>query len=109
MPIWNPPGLPWMGMWTRQIRCWRFPRWPCAAAALPPPCADGPDADADAGGETINASSPGAPPTVDDGTADASWPNQNWGTAADYQNEPAYGVPYAAYPSRITVAVGTMN
>ena len=86
-----------------------IPQVACADDGVSVPCTDGTDADADAGGETINASSPGAPPTVDDETADARSPNQNLGTPADYQNEPAYGAPYAGYPSRITVAVGTMN
>src|ERR1019366_7016844 len=70
-----------------------IPQVACADDGVSVPCTDGSDADADAGGETINASSPGAPPTVDDETADARSPNQNLGTPADYQNEPAYGAP----------------
>jgi len=86
-----------------------IPQVACADDGVSVPCTDGSDEDADAGGETINASSPGAPPTVDDETADARSPNQDWGTPADYQNEPAYGVPYAGYASPMTGAVGTMN
>ena len=73
-------------------------------------CAGGSDEDADdADADAINASSPGAPPTLDDDTADARSPDQDWGTAHDYQNEPVYVVPYAAYSSTVIVVVGTMN
>jgi len=82
-----------------------IPQVACADDGVSVPCADGSDEDADA----INAPSPGAPPTLDDDTADARSPNQDWGTLDDYQNEPAYGVPYAVYSYRMTVAVGTMN
>jgi hypothetical protein len=70
-------------------------------------CAGGSDEDADA--DAASASSPGAPPTLDDDTADAGQPNQDWGTPADYQNQPVYAVPYAVYSYQVTVAVGTMN
>jgi len=82
-----------------------IPQVACADDGVSVPCADGSDEYADA----INAPSPGAPPTLDDDTADARSPNQDWGTLDDYQNEPAYGVPYAVYSYRMTVAVGTMN
>lgn len=81
-----------------------IPQVACADDGVSVPCTDGTDADAD--GAAVNASSPGAPPTPDDETADARSPNQDWGTLNEYQNEPAYGVPYAGYPSRMTVAVG---
>src|ERR1035437_8276097 len=82
-----------------------IPQVACADDGVSVPCADGSDEDADA----INAPSPGAPPTLDDDTADARSPNQDWGTLDDYQNETAYGVPYAVHSYRMTVAVGTMN
>jgi hypothetical protein len=82
-----------------------IPQVACADDGVSVPCADGSDEDAD----VISAPSPGAPPTLDDDTADARSPNQDWGTLDDYQNEPAYGVPYAVYSYRMTVAVGTMN
>ncbi len=82
-----------------------IPQVACADDGVSVPCADGSDEYADA----INAPSPGAPPTLDDDTADARSPNQDWGTLDDYQNEPAYGVPYAVYSYRMTVAAGTMN
>ena len=86
-----------------------IPQVTCAKDGVSVPCADGSDEDADDDGQAINASSPGAPTTLDDDTADAQSPNQDWGTLDDYQNEPAYGVPYAVYPYPMTVAAGTMN
>ena len=86
-----------------------IPQLTCATDGVSVPCDDGADADADAGGQAINAPSPGAPPTLDDDTADASSPNQDWGTVDDYQNEQAYGVPYAVYPYPTILAAGTMN
>jgi len=86
-----------------------IPQLTCANDGVSVPCADGSDEDADADGQAVNASSPGAPPTLDDDTADARGPNQDWGTLDDYQNEEAYGVPCAVYPYPMTVAVGTMN
>ena len=59
--------------------------------------------------QDVNAPSPGAPPALDDDTANAAWPNQDWGTLDDYQNEPGYGIPYGMSPYGMTVAVGTMN
>lgn len=70
---------------------------------------DSTDEDGNEGSQAINAPSPGAPPTLDDDTANASEPNQDWGTLDDYQNEPAYGIPYGMSPYGMTVAVGTMN
>jgi len=86
-----------------------IPQAACATDDVPVACADGSDEDAAAGGDGINASSPGAPASLDDDTADASSPNQDWGTLADYQNQPAYGVPYAAYGSPMIVVAGTMS
>ncbi|MGB8412350.1 MAG: hypothetical protein WCE23_05940 [Candidatus Binatus sp.] len=86
-----------------------IPQAACATDDMPVACADGSDEDADAGGVGVHASSPGAPPSLDDDTADASSPNGDWGTLADYQNEPAYGVPYAVYGSTVIVVAGTMN
>ena len=84
-----------------------IPQAACATDDVPVACADGSDEDAD--GEGMNASSPGAPLSRDDDTADAGSPNQDWGTLDDYQNEPAYGVPYAVYGSTVIVVAGTMN
>jgi hypothetical protein len=84
-----------------------IPQVACADDGVSVPCTDGSDEDAD--GAAVNASSPGAPPTPDDETADARSPNQDWGTLSEYQNAPAYGVPYAGYASPMTVAAGTMN
>lgn len=86
-----------------------IPQVACGEDGVPVACADGSDEDADADGQAINASSPGVPPTLDDDTADARLPNQDWGTIDDYQNEPAYAVPYAVYPYPMAVAAGTMN
>ncbi len=86
-----------------------IPQLTCATYGVSVPCDDGSDENADDDGQAINAPSPGAPPTLDDDTADASQPNQDWGTLDDYQNEQAYGVPYAVYPYLVTVAAGTMN
>jgi hypothetical protein len=86
-----------------------IPQVACGTDGVPVACADGSGEDADADGVGINASSPGAPPSRDDDTADASSPNQDWGTLADYQNQPAYGVVYAVNGSTVIVVVGTMN
>jgi len=85
-----------------------IPQLTCANDGISVPCGGG-DEDADADSQAINAPSLGAPPTLDADTADASGPNQDWGTLYDYQNQQAYGVPYAVYPYPMTVAVGTMN
>ncbi len=84
------------------------PRLTCANDGISLPCGVS-DEDADAGAQAINAPSPGAPPTLDDDTAAASLPNQDWGTLDDYQNQQAYGVPYAVYAYPMIVASGTMN
>ncbi len=86
-----------------------IPQLTCATDDVSVPCDDGADADAGAGGQAINAPSPGAPPTLDADTADASSPNQDWGTVDDYQNEQANAVPYAVYPYPTILAAGTMN
>jgi len=86
-----------------------IPQATCSKDGVSVPCdvdtADPTDDD----GQAINAPSPGAPPTLDDDTANAGAPNQDWGTVNDYQNEQIYGVPYAVYPYSVTVASGTMN
>jgi len=78
-----------------------------ACAGTNPAGGDDNDNDND---QAINAPSPGAPPpTLDEDTASAAAPDdQDWGTVDDYQNQPAYGVPYAVYPYPTTVA-GRMN
>jgi hypothetical protein len=85
-------------------------------------CADGSsgpcDADADADsntatdndGQAINAPSPGAPPpTVVDETASSAPSTDDWGTAADYQNQQVYAVPYAVYPYSVAATTGALN
>jgi hypothetical protein len=85
-----------------------IPQLTCANDGISLPCGVS-DEDADAGAQAINAPSPGAPPTLDDDTAAASLPNQDWGTLDDYQNQQAYGVPYAVYAYPMIVAAGAMN
>jgi hypothetical protein len=71
-----------------------IPQATCPDGA-PAPC-EGDDNDED--GEAINAPSPGAPPaTVDEDTASSGAPDEDWGTADEYQNQQEYGVPYAVY------------
>jgi hypothetical protein len=62
--------------------------------------------DGDDNDQTINAPSPGAPPpAIDEDTASSASPNDDdWGSVDDYQNQPAYGVPYAVYQRPVTVA-----
>ena len=38
--------------------------------------------------------------SFDDDTASSAAPDQDWGTADDYQNEPGYGIPYADHSLR---------
>jgi hypothetical protein len=75
-----------------------IPQAKCDTDGTSAPC----DATAAAGndddGEAINAPSPSSPPQVyDDDTASNSAPDEDWGTASDYQNQQVYAVPYAAY------------
>ncbi len=86
-----------------------IPQVACADDGVSVPCSDGSDEEGDDDGETIYASSPGAPPTLGGDTADARSPNQDLGTPDDYQNQPANGVPYVVYAYPMTAAVGTMN
>ncbi len=89
-----------------------IPQVACADDGVSVPCADGSDEegdDSDEDGETINASSPGAPPTLDNSSADARSPNGDLGTPDEYQNQPAYAVPYVVYAYPVTAAAGTMN
>lgn len=62
--------------------------------------------DNDNNDQAINAPSPGTPPpTLDEDTASSAAPDdQDWGTVNEYQNQPAYGVPYAVYQRPVTVA-----
>ena len=85
-----------------------IPQVACAKDAVSVTCG-GTDEDGNDDAQSVNAPSPGAPPTLDDDTANAAWPNQGWGTLDDYQNEPAYGIPYGMSPYGMTVAVQTMN
>ena len=85
-----------------------IPQVACAEDGVPVPC-DGAAEDGNNDAQNVNAASPGAPPTLDDNTADAAWPGQDWGTLEDYENEPAYGIPYGMSPYGMTVAVQTMN
>ena len=77
-----------------------IPQVSCAKDGVTVPCADGSDVDDD---QAINAPSPGASPTLDDDTASNATHGNDWGTLDDYQNEHAYGVPYAVYPYPVTV------
>jgi hypothetical protein len=62
------------------------------------PCDSSTAAGNDDNDQAINAPSPGSPPQVyDDDTASSSAPDEDWGTADDYQNQQVYAVPYAAY------------
>ncbi len=75
-----------------------------APGSCDPNAVDGDDDDSHA----INAPSPGAPPTVDDDTADSAAPADDWGNVDDYQNQQVIDVPYAVYPST-TTALATVN
>jgi hypothetical protein len=62
------------------------------------PCDASTAAGNDDNDQAINAPSPGSPPQVyDDDTASSAAPDEDWGTADDYQNQQVYAVPYAAY------------
>jgi hypothetical protein len=76
------------------------------------PCDETTDAstDTDNDGQAINAPSPSAPPaTVNEDTASAAPSSDDWGTAADYQNQEAYAVPYAVYPYTVAATTGAVN
>ena len=75
-----------------------------APGSCDPNAVDGDDDDSQA----INAPSPGAPPTVDDDTADNAVPSDDFGNVDEYQNQQVYAVPYAVYPST-TTALATVN
>jgi hypothetical protein len=74
-----------------------IPQATCENDGTSAPC-DGPVAAGSTDdSQAINAPSPGAAPQVyDDDTASAV-PDEDWGTADDYQNQQVYAVPYAAY------------
>lgn len=75
-----------------------------APGSCDPNAVDGDDDDSQA----ISAPSPGAPPMVDDDTADSAVPADDFGNVDDYQNQQVIAVPYAAYPST-TTALATVN
>src|SRR5271155_4297171 len=75
-----------------------------APGSCDPNAVDGDDDDSHA----INAPSPGAPPTVDDDTADSAVPADDFGSVNDYQNQEVNEVPYVIYPST-TTALATVN
>ena len=88
-----------------------IPQAKCDNDGTSAPC----DAPAAAGNDdndqAINAPSPGSPPQVyDDDTASNAAPDEDWGTADDYQNQQVYAAPYAAYsyPYAVTAPL-TMN
>jgi hypothetical protein len=81
-----------------------IPQATCPKDGSPAPCDSSDDDDDD--GQAISAPSPGAPPAdSDDDTASSGAPDQDWGTADDYQNQQDYAVPYAVYPYPYGVAV----
>jgi hypothetical protein len=88
-----------------------IPQATCDNDGTSAPC-DGPAAGGtDDDGQAINAPSPGSPPQVyDDDTASSGVPDEDWGTADDYQNQQVYAVPYGAYPYPYTINTPlTMN
>jgi hypothetical protein len=75
-----------------------IPQAKCDDDGSSAPCDASAAAGNDDDGEAINAPSPGSPPQVyDDDTASSAAPDEDWGTADDYQNQQVYAVPYAAY------------
>jgi hypothetical protein len=88
-----------------------IPQVACAEEGASGSCSDA-DADDD-DSQAINAPQPGSPPSLDDDTASAGGPGQDWGSVDDYRNEEAYAVPYALYPYPASVVganvVGSMN
>ena len=75
-----------------------IPQAKCDDDGSSAPCDASAAAGNDDDGEAINAPSPGSPPQVyDDDTASSAAPDEDWGTADDYQNQQIYAVPYAAY------------
>ncbi|MGC2756356.1 hypothetical protein, partial [Candidatus Binatus sp.] len=88
-----------------------IPQATCNNDGTSAPC-DGPAASGtDDDGQAINAPSPGAPPQVyDDDTASSGAPDEDWGTADDYQNQQVYAVPYGGYGYPYTINTPlTMN
>ena len=76
-----------------------IPQAKCDNDGTSAPC-DAPAASGDDDNDqAINAPSPGSPPQVyDDDTASSGAPDEDWGTADEYQNQQVYAVPYGAYP-----------
>ena len=88
-----------------------IPQAKCDNDGTSAPCDASAAAGNDDDGQAINAPSPGSPPQVyDDDTASNAAPDEDWGTADDYQNQQVYAVPYAAYsyPYAVTAPL-TMN
>ena len=84
-----------------------LPQVTCPKDSAPGSCnANSGDGDDDS--QAISAPSPGAPPTVDDDTADSAIPADDFGSVNDYQNQEVNAVPYAVYPST-TTALATVN
>jgi hypothetical protein len=83
-----------------------IPQAACTRDGVSVACAGTNPAGGDDNDQAINAPSPGAPPpTLDEDTASSAAPDdQDWGTADDYQNQPAYPVPYVVYQRPVTVA-----
>jgi len=110
-PSWERTGPAIDGDAESADKVLEIPQAPCTKDGVSVACADtNPAGSDDDNDQAINAPSPGAPPpTLDEDTASSAAPDdQDWGTVDDYQNQPAYGVPYAVYPYPTTVA-GRMN
>ena len=93
----------------RPTRSWRFPRRRAAPTTFQSPA---PTAAMRTPPTTARLSTRRRPvrrPPSMTTPPDASSPNQDWGTLDDYQNQQAYGVPYAVYGSTVVVVAGTMN
>ena len=106
---WERTGPPIEGDAESAGKVLEIPQAACTKNGVSVACADtspaGDDNDND-NDQAINAPSPGEPPpTLDEDTASSAAPDdQDWGTVNDYQNQPAYGVPYAVYQRPVTVA-----
>src|SRR5271155_4097223 len=75
-----------------------LPQVTCPKDSAPGSCdPNAVDDDDDDDSHAINAPSPGAPPTVDDDTADNAVPSDDFGNADDYQNQEVNEVPYVVY------------
>ena len=87
-----------------------IPQVACAKDGVSVPCDGGSDEDADDDGQAINAPSPGAPPTLDDDTADARLAQSGLGHARRLPERASLRDSIRGMsPYGMTVAVGTMN